>query len=210
MAKKATYPDWVTKYKIKGVYVNKIGDNYYLYRAHSERVKGTDKIKRICDGYIGKVTEKDGLIKPKDEVKTDVIAYEYGNFYMLYILTQNIYEGLKKTDVYYADSVMSFSILKVLNIDYEHYESTPLKLLYPKTNKKHLENNKIINEINRCINMINYYINNKYNGDFNKDISILKYVYLVNFNKKYYISKVNNEINEIFKRNGMELKYGKN
>lgn len=210
MAKKATYPDWVLKYKTKGVYVNKIGDNYYLYKAHSERVKGTDKIKRICDGYIGKVTEKDGLIQPKDEVKTDVIAYEYGNFYILYLLTQNIYDGFKITNAYYADSIMSLSMLKILNIDNEYFDNTPLKLLYPKANKKHLENNEIINEIDRCISMINYYINNKYNGDFDKDISILKYVYLVNFNKKYYISKVNNEINKIFKRNGMELKYGKN
>ena len=39
--KQADYPDWVMKYKEKGTYINKVGDKYYLYAAHSERVKGT-------------------------------------------------------------------------------------------------------------------------------------------------------------------------
>ena len=64
--KPADYPDWVMKYKKKGTYINKVGDKYYLYAAHSERVKGTDKVRRVSDGYLGRITEKDGLIPSHD------------------------------------------------------------------------------------------------------------------------------------------------
>ncbi len=50
------------KFKKKGTYINKVGDKYYLYAAHSERVKGTNKVKRVSDGYLGRITETDGLI----------------------------------------------------------------------------------------------------------------------------------------------------
>lgn len=45
--KTAEYPDWVMKYKKKGTYINKNGDMYYLYAAHSERIKGTNKVKKM-------------------------------------------------------------------------------------------------------------------------------------------------------------------
>lgn len=41
---KSNYPDWVMKYKSKGVYVNKVGDKYYLYRAHCVYDKKTKKM----------------------------------------------------------------------------------------------------------------------------------------------------------------------
>ncbi|MBO6215432.1 MAG: hypothetical protein J6N76_07840, partial [Lachnospiraceae bacterium] len=63
--KPADYPEWVMKYKKKGTYINKVGDKYYLYAAHSERIKGTNKVRRVSDGYLGRITEKDGLIPAK-------------------------------------------------------------------------------------------------------------------------------------------------
>lgn len=38
MSQKTIYPDWVLKHKKPGTYINKVGDKYYLYAAHSERV----------------------------------------------------------------------------------------------------------------------------------------------------------------------------
>lgn len=51
------YPNWVLKHKKKGTYINKVGDKYYLYAAHSEHILGTaNKSRRICDGYLGNYT----------------------------------------------------------------------------------------------------------------------------------------------------------
>lgn len=71
------YPDWVMKHKQKGTYINKVGNNYYLYAAHSEHIPGTaNKARRVCDGYLGKITEKEGFI-PKKKIDSPV-SLEYG------------------------------------------------------------------------------------------------------------------------------------
>jgi len=51
----SAYPDWVMKHKEKGTYINKVGDKYYLYKVHSERIKGTGKVRRVSDGYLGNI-----------------------------------------------------------------------------------------------------------------------------------------------------------
>lgn len=70
------YPDWVLKHKKKGTYINKVGDNYYLYAAHSEHIPGTaNKSRRVCDGYLGKITEADGFIPKKQKPSPKVLEY---------------------------------------------------------------------------------------------------------------------------------------
>jgi len=58
----AMYPDWLMKYKTKGIYVKKTKSGYSLYRGHSERIPGKNYPVFKCDEYLGIVTEKDGLI----------------------------------------------------------------------------------------------------------------------------------------------------
>jgi len=74
----ADYPEWVLAHKKKGTYINKVGDKYYLYAAHSERVKGTNKVKRISNGYLGRIAENEGLIPAIEKVKNSVSVYEFG------------------------------------------------------------------------------------------------------------------------------------
>lgn len=50
------YPDWVEKYHITGTSVKKIGDNYYLYKVSSKRVKDK-KYPVTTQTYLGKITE---------------------------------------------------------------------------------------------------------------------------------------------------------
>ncbi len=105
------YPDWVLKHKSKGTYINCVGGKYYLYAAHSERIPGTKKVKRISDGYLGRITEQDGLIPSKDKVSSDILIYEYGLSCMILQLCENIYKGFKKTSPKNADHIMVSCIL---------------------------------------------------------------------------------------------------
>ena len=76
--KKAEYPEWVMKHKKKGTYINRVGDKYYLYAAHSERIKGTGKVRRVSDGYLGRITEQDGLIPARNsEVPEGTPSFRY-------------------------------------------------------------------------------------------------------------------------------------
>ena len=78
------YPPWVTRHKVKGTYVQKRGDKYYLYRGHSERVKGKPYPVLKFDAYLGQITEEHGLIEPTPSVRPGVQVYAYGVYYLGY------------------------------------------------------------------------------------------------------------------------------
>ena len=111
--KKADYPDWVMKYKTKGTYINRVGDKYYLYAAHSERIKGTDKVRRVSDGYIGRITQADGLIRSKPKLKKPPVSFETGLSFTILSVTSDIRKGLKISyrkngDLIYCCAILSF------------------------------------------------------------------------------------------------------
>lgn len=110
----ADYPDWVLAHKVKGTYVNKVGDKYYLYAAHSERVPGTKKVRRVCDGYLGRITPEKGLIPPKDKLPKIICSYEYGLSSLTLSVCSNIHKGLRRSFVVNGDFIMAASILSYL------------------------------------------------------------------------------------------------
>lgn len=129
----ADYPDWVLAHKTKGTYINKVGDKYYLYAAHSQRVPGTKKVKRICDGYLGRITQEQGLIPPKDKISGTVRAYEYGLSSLVLSICGNIHNGLRRTFTRNGDLVMCASILMFLYGFYsdELFRHSWLSLRFP-------------------------------------------------------------------------------
>lgn len=108
------YPDWVLAHKVKGTYVNKVGEKYYLYAAHSERVPGTKKVRRVCDGYLGRITQEKGLIPPKDKLPKAIRSYEYGLSSLILSVCSNIHKGLRRSFVINGDFIMAASILSYL------------------------------------------------------------------------------------------------
>ncbi|MBQ8232460.1 MAG: hypothetical protein IJZ34_11125 [Lachnospiraceae bacterium] len=129
----ADYPEWVMKYKEKGTYINRVGDKYYLYAAHSERIKGTNKVRRVCDGYLGRITKEDGLIPPKDKVRSDVISYEFGLSFAILSCTPNIHTGLRKSFVKNGDLIYGCSILRYIFgfSDRELWKASYLSIHFP-------------------------------------------------------------------------------
>lgn len=74
------YPEWVQKQKTTGTTVKKVGNNYYLYKHSSKRVRGKKNPVPV-DTYIGKITpdgiERSGAKKiPVNDA--EVIVKEYG------------------------------------------------------------------------------------------------------------------------------------
>jgi len=110
----ADYPDWVLAHKKKSTYVNCVKGKYYLYAAHSERIKGTDKVKRICDGYLGRITPEEGLIQPKDKVNGSVVILEYGLSSIILSLCTNIHKGMRRSFTNSGDLVMAASVLSCI------------------------------------------------------------------------------------------------
>lgn len=87
------YPDWVQKQRTRGTTVKKKGDNYYLYKRTSKRVKGK-KYPQPVDTYVGIITP-DGVIRSgvRKVNITDIEVKEYGYSRALWQLCP---EGWKK------------------------------------------------------------------------------------------------------------------
>jgi len=122
----ANYPGWVLKHKKKGTYVNFQNGKYYLYAAHSERVPGTGKVRRVSDGYIGRITEEDGLVPAKKKLAGPVRALEYGLSGTILALCPKIRAGLKREFRANADFVMAGGMLLFMHgeILHAHYQAS--------------------------------------------------------------------------------------
>ena len=75
-------PDWVKKYKTKGVEIRVSGNKYYAYEMTSRWNKEKKRADKITGQYLGVVTH-DGIVRPRSMglVRSD---YEYGNIALLH------------------------------------------------------------------------------------------------------------------------------
>jgi hypothetical protein len=185
----ADYPEWVMKYKKKGTYINRVKDKYYLYAAHSERIPGTKKVRRVSDGYIGRITEDDGLIPAREKVSGEITVLKYGLHMAAFALSGLILKGLRREFRGAAESVLIAGIL--LAIEYKSDEETffesYLSVAFPDICTWKM-NEKQKTGAERCSRMVR----DKLDAAFGNDIHIsprLAQVYAVFLNKKMYLSK---------------------
>jgi hypothetical protein len=186
----ADYPKWVLKYKKKGTYVNRVKDTYYLYAAHSERIPGTSKVRRVSDGYLGRITEKDGFIPAKDKVAGEVLVYEYGLHMTALNLADDIHKGLHKEFGRIADHIIVMGILLATGglADPDHYKASYLSVVFPDIDITSELTQKQLTGVERCRRMIA----DKLVGVVVSPrlFSQLTCVHAVIVNKKTYLSKI--------------------
>lgn len=109
------YPPWVMEHKKKGMYVNKINETTYrIYRGHSERIKGTKKVKRVVDEYIGTITEEGGLQPTKPKVKGEVRTVRYGGYAILWWYCRTQIAGVLKRMGEDGPPVVATALLHVM------------------------------------------------------------------------------------------------
>ncbi len=186
----ADYPDWVTKHKKKGTYINVVKGKYYLYAAHSERVKGTDKVKRVCDGYLGRITEEEGLIPPKDKVSEPPVVLEYGLSTTILVVCDKIHKGMRRSFTKAGDLVMAASILSFL---YGTYDSVLFKQSYLSRRFPDLDFDVVFTKpqefgIQRGHLMIQDTMKSHFGEDLSTVMFLFPLVYMVSINGRIYRS----------------------
>ncbi|MBR1708756.1 MAG: hypothetical protein IJ719_08010 [Clostridia bacterium] len=141
MPRRASRPEWVAKYVQSGQYVNKVNSNYYLYSAHSERKEGIPYPVRVCDGYIGRITQEEGLIPSKGRNRsasqTPAVSppnvWAFGVHAAILKCTDKIQSGLQRSSPDHASLIYVMSILDTV---YGHsnqvlYEMSVLSFAFP-------------------------------------------------------------------------------
>jgi len=202
------YPEWVLKHKTKGTYINCVSGKYYLYAAHSERIPGTMKVKRVSDGYIGRITERDGLIPSKDKVSSDILIYEYGLPCTILQLCENIYKGFKKTSPKNADLIMVSSILNVIYGSSSSivFNRNYLSIHFPSLNFAKKVSDHVSTNIGRGTAMINDYMDKLMGENRAAIFDVLAGLYKVCLNNKWYLSREDENLLSIKEKYNLKWK----
>ena len=185
------YPDWVLKHKKKGTYVNCVNGKYYLYAAHSERIPGTKKVRRVSDGYLGRITKEDGLIPSKDKVSGDIVVFEYGLHMTALAVAGDIHKGLKREFRTAAERILVAGILMAVGkaADEQDYKMSYLSILYPDINYGKALTEKQRTGAERCARMVSDKLSNVCDGN-SQVVSQLAHVHVVEVNGKQYLSQI--------------------
>ncbi|MDR2827950.1 MAG: hypothetical protein LBV51_00830 [Acholeplasmatales bacterium] len=198
----AVYPDWLLKYKTKGIYANKLSESSYsLYKAHSEWDKDKKRSIRICDGYLGIVTQDLGLVKTRNRELPDIITYEFGEFKAILDKTHIDKEYCSKNFLYYKNVILCASLLNVVYKEYNEYlfSNTYLSLVYKNVNFNKI-GSLVSAEITRMTAKVITLLNN---FEFSK----YKFIHLVKSKDVFKITNIDEYILNIAQVQGVELKY---
>jgi hypothetical protein len=202
----ADYPDWVLKHKKKGTYINYTNGKYYLYAAHSERIPGTKKVRRVSDGYIGRITREDGLIPARDKVSGDIIVFEYGLSMTAFALCKNIYYAFRREFKGNAGFVMVSGILSAIygHCSQELYEQSCLSLEFPALNMGKVPTEKQKLGIERGRRMVLDILKKTFGDDMEAAFWHLAHVYKVKVNNRFYMSKISPAVRELVQKHGID------
>lgn len=203
----ANYPEWVMKYKEKGTYINCVKGKYYLYSAHSERVPGTKKVKRICDAYLGRITEEDGLIQPKDKVEGTITVFEYGLSTLILSVCSNIHKGLRKTFTKNGDFVMAAAILSFIYGKYDGniFQYSYISMRFPELDFKAPLTDAQASGIDRGFRMIKDTMIRIFAEDMQDVMLHFSHLYKVNVNGKLYTTEESDELKGLKQKYKIEL-----
>lgn len=203
----ANYPDWVMAHKKKGTYINFINGKYYLYAAHSERVPGTKKVRRVSDGYIGRITQEDGLIPARDKVTGEVCVYEYGLCMTILDTCNTVATSFRREFRGAADFVLVSSILWETSgkCDNETFKGSYLSVKYPAVNIDKVPTDKQKTGIERGRRMITDMMSRRFSKDLPEARERLSKIYMVKVNGQFYRSSVPDETTEWLKMHEIKL-----
>jgi hypothetical protein len=204
----ADYPEWVLKHKRKGTYVNCQNGKHYLYAAHSERIPGTGKVKRVSDGYLGRITEEDGFIPAKRKLSEPVHVYEYGLSATILSLCPKVRAGLNREFRVNGDFVMAGGALLFMHgeIRQELHEASWLSMCFAGLDMRKEPTEKQRTGMERAQRMIIDTFARHFGDDYCPAIALLPLVKAVRMGNETVIASIPDGANDFFDKYGLHFK----
>lgn len=190
MENNIVYPDWVQKYRTKGMTIKKKDGGFYLYKRTSKRIPGK-KYPQPVDTYVGVIT-KDGIVYAEKKLvpvsSDECEVREFGFSKALQLCCPETWKtsnGKIWKEVLFIVTVMasenSYLPYEYKSPDPDKYRvsySSQLQMLYKKIYATY--------EVNRQM------------------LEKLKYIYVIYFGKKKFMSRVNEEQQAILNNLGIQ------
>lgn len=207
----ANYPDWVLKFKKKGTYINFQNGKYYLYAAHSERIKGTNKVRRVSDGYLGRITQEDGLIPPKSKVTGDVFVYEFGRSALLFHLSKSIFNGFERDYPKYHEQLRVACVLSFLfqDFSYSTFSQSYLSIVFSSIHYEDFTpDDKMLYVMERYLLMIQDILHKTFQDEVDTYLQLCSQVFKVKINNQFHTSFMSEELKQKLDNINLEVAYG--
>lgn len=216
MSRRASYPEWVTKYVKNGQYVNKVNGNYYLYSAHSERKEGISHPVRVCDGYIGRITQEEGLIPSRGRKgstsKAPVVSqpnvWAFGIHAAILMCTDRIRTGLQRSYPSHGSLIYVMSILDTVygQCSQVLYEMSVLSFAFPGlTIPVSSTSSEIQSGVERGKKMISDTIRKTYGNDWTLLQAYLSLSVVVRNTRGYKATDVQGYASDLVTKYGLKL-----
>lgn len=148
------YPDWVLKFKDHNREIRFINGKFYLYSVHTVRNK--DKVKKITDEYLGRITE-DGLI-PKSKKVIPYYSKEYYSTVFVFNVFANSISAIKKKHPSNWKAYLKASVFNLIfHNDIVLWNKSYLSVILFDDNFKSVSS-IVSNEISRISSMFKYHL----------------------------------------------------
>ena len=112
------YPDWVETFRRPGTNITCIRGKYYLYEVTSKWDPEKKRARKKTGKYLGRITEEEGLIPPKEKEKTaeheNISVREYGASSFLCEIGADILEELKYRFPEEGERIFTLAVLRVM------------------------------------------------------------------------------------------------
>jgi len=190
-------PDWVLKYKKKGIYTRKTKHGYALYRGHSERVPGKNYPVFRCDEYLGIVTEENGLRPSRPPVKPGIIVLRYGISRLLEascaILRKNPQKLGLDADLLFVRAALGIEERE----SQQGFASSYLSVMFPSVDMhKHLSDQQE-RSLSTMRLQVTAKMRDRYGDDHEELITLSSEVYAVHVNGGWYLSDIPEKLKEL-------------
>ena len=110
------YPEWVEKYRKPGTNISCIRGKYYLYEVTSKWDPEKKRAQKKTEKYLGRITEKEGLIPPKAKTVTEdnISVKEYGASKFLCELGADILDELQYRFPSEGEKIFALAVLRII------------------------------------------------------------------------------------------------
>lgn len=156
----------------------------------------------MCDGYLGRITEKDGLIPVKSKIQGIPETFEIGLSYAILSCTHDILKGLRTSYRKSGTAIYCCSVLSCIFGTYskELFGHSYLSIRFsdPVFPKKFTQAQ--LNGIERGKRMLTDSLANYYGADLPLIRNLFPEIRLMKINDKFYLSPLLSEVTRLSKK----------
>ncbi len=206
----STLPDWVLKYKKKGIYARKTKHGYALYKGHSERVPGKSYPVFRCDEYLGIVTEEHGLMPSRPPVKPGIRVFRYGFSRVLEASCTLLRKHPQRLGL---DAEMLF-VRAVLGIEgresLQGFESSYLSVMFPSVDMDKSLSEQQENALSVMRIQMTSRLRDRFGGDHDELLGLSSDLYVVYVNSTWHLSEIPERLKYLAAKHAVLLERGVN